>query len=102
PQDELVDLFDQLRPGALATVFLWMTKIQNEKLRPALESAAGRLAATNTAELVRLIQAPEKEISSEAIRRAGALKAQVAVLALSRVLDEPEVVRRQLAVHALT
>ena len=102
PQEELVDLFDQLRPRALATVFLWMTRIQNEKLRPALESAAGRLAAANTSELVRLIHAPEPEVSSEAIRRAGALKAQAAVLALSRVLDEPEVTRRQLAVHALT
>ena len=102
PQEELADLFDQLRPSALATVFTWMAKTQNDKLRPLLEAAAGRLAAANTAELVRLIQVPEKEVSSEAIRRAGALKAQAAVLALSKVLSEPEVVRRQLAVQALT
>ncbi|MGH7617572.1 MAG: HEAT repeat domain-containing protein, partial [Gemmatimonadaceae bacterium] len=102
PQEELAELFDQLRPGALAMVFTWMAKTQNEKLRPLLEAAAGRLAAGNTTELVRLIQVPEKEVSSEAIRRAGALKAQAAVLALSKVLGEPEVGRRQLAVQALT
>jgi len=102
PQEELLELFDQLRPSALATVFLWMSKIQNERLRPLLESAAGRLAAANTSELVRLIQAQEREVSSEAIRRAGALKAQAAVLALGKVLSEPEVARRQLAVNALT
>ncbi|HEY4217646.1 MAG TPA: HEAT repeat domain-containing protein [Gemmatimonadaceae bacterium] len=102
PQDELVELFDQLRPSALATVFLWLGRIHNERLRPLLEAAAGRLAAANTAELVRLIQSPEQEVSAEAIRRAGALKAQAAVLALGKMLGEPEVTRRQMAVQALT
>jgi hypothetical protein len=102
PQDELAELFNQLRPSALATVFTWLAKTQNEALRPLLEVAAGRLAAANTAELVRLIQAPEQEVSSEAIRRAGGLKAQAAVLALAKVLGEPDVTRRQIAVQALT
>ena len=102
PSEELTDLFDQLRPSALSTVFLWMAKIQNDELKALLASAGGRLAAANTAELVRLIQAPEPEVSSEAIRQAGMLKAQAAVLALSKILSEPEVTRRQIAVHALT
>jgi hypothetical protein len=102
PQEELVELFDQLRPTALGTVFQWLARVQNERLRPLLEAAAGRLASANTAELVRLIQVPEREVSSEAIRRAGALKAQAAVLALGKVMGEPEATRRQLAVAALT
>jgi hypothetical protein len=101
PANELSDLFDELRPSALATVFLWLAKIQNTSLKPLLESAADRLASANTAELVRLIGAPEPEVSAEAIRRAGALKAQAAVLTLSKLLNEPDVPRRQLAVHAL-
>jgi HEAT repeat protein len=83
-------------------VFTWLAKTENATLKPLLEVAAGRLAAANTAELVRLIQVPEKEVSSEAIRRAGGLQAQAAVLALAKVLSEPDVTRRQLAVHALT
>jgi HEAT repeat protein len=67
-----------------------------------LEASAGRLASANTSELVRLIQVPEREVSSEAIRRAGALKAQAAVLALGKVLNEDDASRRQIAVHALT
>lgn len=102
PQEELVELFDQLRPTALGTVFSWLGKSQNERLRPLLETAAGRLAAANTSELVKLIQSPEPEVSSEAIRRAGALKAQAAVLSLGKVLTETDVVRRQIAVQALT
>ncbi len=101
-QNELVELFDQLRPTALATVFQWLYRIQNERLRPLLAAAAGRLASANTAELVRLVQSPETDVSSEAIRRAGVLKAQAAVLALSKILGERDVARRQLAVQALT
>ena len=101
PANELSDLFDELRPSALASVFLWLAKIQNTSLKPLLEAAADRLASANTAELVRLIGAPEAEVSAEAIRRAGALKAQAAVSTLSKLLGEPDVERRQLAVHAL-
>jgi hypothetical protein len=102
PQEELVELFDQLRPSALGTVFDWLGKSQNERLKPMLEMAAGRLAAANTTELVRLIQSPDEGVSSEAIRRAGALKTQAAVLSLGKVLAEPDVKRRQIAVQALT
>ncbi len=100
-REELAALFDQLRPAALATVFHWLTRTRSDSLRTLLEEVANRLASMNTAELVRLVQAPEKDVSAEAIRRAGALKAQAAVLALSRIVVEPEVSRRQLAAHAL-
>jgi HEAT repeats len=101
PSDELTELFDQLRPTALATVLQWTARIRNEKLRPLLEPAANRLAGANTAELVRLVQSPDPEVSSEAIRRAGSLKAQAAVLSLSKILVEPDSARRLLAAQAL-
>jgi hypothetical protein len=101
PQDELISLFDQLQSAALATVFSWLGKSQNSRLRELLEAAAGRLAAANSGELVRLIQTEDPEVAAEAIRRAGALRAQAAVLPLGRILVEGDVVRRQLAVQAL-
>lgn len=101
PLEELSELFDELRPSALSTVFRWLTRIQSERLKPLLEGAANRLAGANTAELVRLVQSPQKEVSSEAIRRSGALKAQAAVLALSKTLSDPDISRRQLAAQAL-
>jgi hypothetical protein len=100
-KEDLSALFDQLRPGALSTVFHWLGRIRSDALRTLLENVAGRLASMNTAELVRLVSAPEKDISSEAIRRAGALKTQAAVLALSRIVTEPDVARRQLSAQAL-
>src|SRR5207253_8745706 len=57
-QAELMELFDQLRPIALGTVFSWLRRIHNPRVLPLLESAAERLASLNTGELVRLIVAP--------------------------------------------
>lgn len=102
PHEELVELFQQLRPTALATVFSWLARLQNARLRPLLEAAAGRLASSATNELVRLISVSEREIASEAIRRAGALKAQAAVLPLGKVMNHADAAFRLLAVHSLS
>jgi HEAT repeat protein len=102
PESELAELFEQLRPRALATVFLWLSKTQNERLRPLLQSAAGRLAGANTSELVRLITAPDLGVATEAARLAGALKTQAAVTALGKLLGSEDVAMRQIATQALT
>lgn len=102
PQAELMELFDQLRPIALGTVFSWLRRMHNPKVRPLLEAAAERLASLNTSELVRLILAEEREVALEAIRRAGALKTPATVQSLSKILSGPDVELRQMAVHALT
>jgi hypothetical protein len=102
PQSELNELFDQLRPTALATVFQWLSRTQNESVRPLLESAAGRLASANTSELVRLIQSTDPDVSAEAIRRAGSLKTQAAVGALGKIIATADIDRRRLAVQALS
>jgi HEAT repeat protein len=100
-EDQLADLFAQLRPAALETIFQWLGTSSNAQLRPALGAAADRLAGENTSELVRLIQSPNRVVSDEAIRRAGSLKTQAAVLALSKLLSDPDASRRLAAVQAL-
>jgi HEAT repeat protein len=101
PVDQLADLFAQLRPAALETIFHWLGTSSNTELRPALGGAADRLAGENTSELVRLVQSADRVVSDEAIRRAGSLKAQAAVLALSKLLSDPDAARRLAAVQAL-
>ena len=102
PQAELMELFDQLRPIALGTVFSWLRRMHNPRVKPLLEAAAERLASLNTSELVRLILAQEREVALEAIRRAGALKTPAAVQSLAKVLAGSDVELRQMVVHALT
>jgi len=100
-QDDLNELFDQLRVGAIATVFSWLAKAQTPRLRVLLESAAARLAMANTAELVRLIGASDRDVAREAIRRAGAVRATAAVAALAKLTTDPDVQMRLAAVQAL-
>ena len=101
PKDDLEQLFTQLRPGALGTVFAWLGQSQNARLRPLLEAAADRLAASNTGEVVRLIASTQGAAALEAIRRAGALRTPAAVGALGKVLNEPDRELRVAAVGAL-
>ncbi|HSA57120.1 MAG TPA: HEAT repeat domain-containing protein [Gemmatimonadaceae bacterium] len=101
PQDELNELFEQLRVGALGTIFGWLGRINSAAVRKLLEAAAERLASANTAELVRLIGAPEREIALEAVRRSGAAKAQAAVPALARLLTQGDPGMRLAAVQSL-
>lgn len=102
PQAELSELFDLLRGGALGTVLAWIGRMENPRVRVLLEGAASRLAASNTAELVRLVQNGVPAVSLEAVRRAGALKASAAVPALaSKLGTDADPAVRLAAVQAL-
>ena len=102
PQDELSELFEQLRPAALGTVFAWLDRLENARLRPLLEQAAGRLASTNSAELVKLILSSDVVVAREAVKRAGALKTLAAVGSIAKLLSDGDADIRLLSVSALT
>jgi hypothetical protein len=101
PQADLSELFEQLRPTALATIFAWLAKLQHPLLKPLLENAAARLAGQNTAELVKLVASKNPAVAGEAIRRSGGLKTAAAVGPLSQVMTDGEQPLRLLAVQAL-
>jgi hypothetical protein len=101
PQADLNELFEQLRVGALGTIFGWIPRIVTPSVRTLLESAADRLAAANTAELVRLLGSNERDVAFEAVRRAGSLKTAAAVPALARLLQNADATVRLAAVNAL-
>ena len=101
PTADLLQLFEQLRGPALATVLEWLARMQNAKVRPLLEEAAARLASQNTAELVKLIGSPAPGVALEAARRAGALKTPAAVAPLAKALVDGDVPLRVAAVQAL-
>lgn len=101
PVTELTALFDELRASALATVFLWLARTSNPRLRPLLEQAATRLAGQNTAEVARLVTAENRAVALEAMRRAAALKSPAAVPPLGKVLETGDAELRLAAVTAL-
>ena len=101
PTADLVQLFEQLRGPALATVLEWLARMQNARVRPILEEAAARLASQNTSELVKLIGSPVPGVALEAATRAGALKTPAAVGPLTKLLADGDVALRVVAVQAL-
>jgi HEAT repeat protein len=101
PVEDLTALFEELRPRALETVFAWLPKIQDPSVRELLQSAATRLTAANTSELVRLIGSANPTVAIEAIRRAGAVRSPAAVTPLVRRLADAEAAMRLAAVLAL-
>jgi HEAT repeat protein len=102
PQHELDELFGILQPRALETILSWIGRSTNPQLKVLLEVAAGRLASTNSAELIRLIGSDDEAVVLEAIRRAAALKSPAAVPALGKMLTVGEPEMRLAAVTALT
>lgn len=101
PQDDLNELFEQLRVTALGTVFAWLGRVGTPQVRRLLEQAADRLASANTAELVRLIASQDREVALEAVRRSGVSRAAAAVPALTRLLTQDDAAMRLAAVQAL-
>jgi len=101
PQHELDELFGILQPRALETILSWIGRSTNPSLKMLLEVAAGRLAGSNSAELIRLIGSDDEAVVVEAIRRAAALKSPAAVPALGKMLTVGEANMRVAAVTAL-
>jgi hypothetical protein len=102
PQMELDEMFGILQPRALETILGWIRRSNNPQLKMLLEVAATRLAASNSAELIRLIGSDDEAVVTEAIRRAAALKSPAAVPALGKMLTVGEADMRVAAVTALT
>jgi hypothetical protein len=100
-QTELNELFEQLRPTSLATLFTWLGKLQHTEVRAAIQIAAARLAAANTAELVKLITSSDVEVAMESAKRAGGLKTAAAVAPLGKLLTHEAAKLRLIAVQAL-
>lgn len=101
PVEDLTALFAELRPRAMETVFAWLPRIQDPRVRQLLQDAATRLTAANTSELVRLISIANPKVAIEAVRRAGAVKSPAAVTALIRRLADAEAAMRLAAVQSL-
>jgi HEAT repeat protein len=102
-QPDLIDLFLLLGSKALETILTFHNRTTNAQLRTLLETAADRLAAAHTAELVRIIGSSDAAVALEAIRRSASMKSAAAVQPLALVLnDGVEPGMRLAAVNALT
>lgn len=83
--EELAELFGELRGEALPTMFAWLPRLTDARVRDLLELAVRRLAAANVGRVVEAIGGQDPAMVSEAVALTGKLKLQQAVPALVAV-----------------
>lgn len=100
-EEDLGELFRELRPEALETVLVWMPRLSSPRVREVLEASAERLAEANPREVLRLLRLPESEALVPTIDLCRRLKLQAAVPGLGDALGHGQSAVRLAAVQAL-
>ena len=73
-EEELSELFTELRADALITLMGWMPKLHNERVRDLVKTAAERLAVSNAPEVLKALGSADPAVQLEMVRLAGRLK----------------------------
>jgi len=100
-EEELGELFRELRPSALNTLLAWLPRLSNERVRSLLYGAAQRLAQAYPHELVGALQAEDQDVLLETVRLAGQLRLPPVVPALGKLLETATTDVRRATVAAL-
>ncbi len=100
-EEELGELFRELRPEALTTLLAWFPRLTNERVRSLLYAAAKRLAQAYPQELVNALGAQDEQVLVETTKLAGQLQLPPVVPGLGKLLEHPSVAVRREAVDAL-
>jgi HEAT repeat protein len=101
-EEELSELFAELRPQALLTLMSWLPRLTNERVRELVKSAAERLAQANAAEVLRALGSDDPAAQLEMVRLAGRLKLTAAVDGMTRLFDGGDRPLKLALVEALT
>jgi hypothetical protein len=101
-EDELSELFGELRADALGTLMSWLPRLNNERVRNLVQNAAERLAQTHSAEVLKALASSDAAVQLEMVRLAGRLKLPGAPEGMGPLLDKGERELKLAVVEALT
>jgi len=99
--EDLAELFSELRPEALPTLFQWLPRLNSAGVRDVVEASVQRLAAANTQTVSDALTASDTDAVIAAARVAGKLKLAPTVPALAKALSHVEPAVRVTVVQAL-
>jgi HEAT repeat protein len=100
-QEELTELFGELKPEALPTLFAWLSKLNNARVREVVEAAVQRLAVANAPTVIQALNSPEPNTVIAAARVSGRMKIAPTVPGLAQAMSNPEALVRVAVVTAL-
>ncbi|HXE57861.1 MAG TPA: HEAT repeat domain-containing protein [Gemmatimonadales bacterium] len=100
-EQDLGDLFRELRPAALERLLVWLPTVSAERIRDVARAACERLADAHPGEIMRLLRQPGSAALPGALELCARLKLQGAIPALAELLGHADPQVRLGAVQAL-
>jgi len=101
-EEELGDLFKELKTDALMTLASWVSRLSNERVKTLVKRSAERLATQNPAEVLKALASPDAGAALEMVRLAGRLRLSAAPEGMGRLLEEGDRETKLAVVDALT
>ncbi len=100
-EDELGELFRELRPQALQTLLAWLPKLGSERVRTLLGNAVRRLAQANPEQIAEILKTDDEAIVLQTVRLGRELKLLPVVAGLGQLLRDGSTDVRRAVVEAL-
>lgn len=101
-EEDLAELFQELRPEALSTLMLWVAKLHDPQVRDLVQGAAANLAQANAAEVLKTLASPDGAAQLEMVKLAGRLKLPGAPQGMEPLLASEDRELKLAVVEALT
>jgi len=101
-EEELSELFGELRAEALGTLMGWLPKLSNERVKFLVQTSAERLAVAHAAEVLKALASADPAVQLEMVRLAGRLKLPGAPDGMGPLLERGERDLKLAVVEALT
>ena len=101
-EEELTEMFTELRAEALGTLMSWIAKMHNERVRELVKTAAERLAVAHAPEVLKALGSDNPTVQLEMVRLAGRLKLPGAPDGMGSLLERGDRQLKIAVVEALT
>lgn len=101
-EEELSELFTELRAEALGTLMGWLPRLSNERVRDLVKTSAERLAVTHAAEVLKALGSEDPNVQLEMVKLAGRLKLPGAPEGMGALLERGDRELKIAVVEALT
>src|SRR2546422_9288502 len=101
-EEDLSELFQELRPEALSTLMVWIAKLHDPYVRDLIQGSAARLAQANPAEVLKALASEDGAAQLEMVKLAGRLKLPGAPEGMERLLASEDRGLKLAVVEALT
>lgn len=100
-EEELGELFQELRPDALPTLMSWLPRLTDERVKELVQRAAARLAQAHSAEVLKALASTDPNAQLEMVRLAGRLKLPGAPDGMANLLESGDRTLKLAVVEAL-